>query len=253
MKTKIFFGILSVVFLVTSAFAVSKEIKIGGGAAPVENVLKPIKEPFEKATGIKLNIVESGPKAALMDLEKGKVDAATAGLALEDWISLIEKDGHKVQDKSSLNPVVIGKDNIRVIINKDNPVAMLSKEQLKGIFTGKITNWKAVGGKDLPIIVVWGKLIPGTNDLFTKHIMEGGSVTKSIFEVATAADIKQKVSATPGAIGIGPAAAIDASIKSPQTPEISRPIVLLTKGKPSETVQKLLEFIKGEGQKYIKG
>ncbi len=253
MKAKIFLIILSVVVLVASAMAVSKEIKIGGGAAPVENILKPIKEPFEKATGIKLNIVENGPKVALMDLEKGNADAAAAGLAFEDWMSLMEKEGYKIKDMASLNPVVIGKDDIKVIINKDNPVTMLSKEQLKGIFTGKITNWKDAGGKDLPIVIIWGKLVPGTNELFKKHIMDSESVTKSALEVATAADIKQKVSTTPGAIGIGPAAAVDASINSPKTPEISRPIVLLTKGKPSDSVQKLLEFIKAEGQKYIKG
>jgi phosphate transport system substrate-binding protein len=55
-----------------------------------------------------------------------------------------------------------------------------------------------------------------------------------------------------GAIAIGPQGMLDDTVKSPETPEISRPITLITKGKPSPDVQKLIDFIKGEGQKYIK-
>lgn len=228
------------------------EIKIGAGAAPTENVLKPIKEPFEKATGIKLQIISSGPKIALQDLEKGAVDAAAAGLSFDDWMDLMKKEGAEIKDPSSLQQVNIGKDRIIVLINKDNPVSKLSKEQLKGIFTGKITNWKDVGGKDMPIIVVWGMLIHGTNSLFIKNMLDGESPTKDILEATTAEDVKQKVASNPEAVGIGPVAVIDSTVKSPETPEISRPITLLTKGKPSINVQKLIDFIKGEGQKYIK-
>ena len=51
--------------------------------------------------------------------------------------------------------------------------ANLSKEQLKDIFTGKKTNWKDVGGKDMPIAVVYGNKIPGTNNVFMKQVMGG--------------------------------------------------------------------------------
>jgi len=52
-----------------------EELRVGAGAAPTENVLKPIQEPMEKAIGLKLIIVPNGPVEALMDLDKGKVDA----------------------------------------------------------------------------------------------------------------------------------------------------------------------------------
>jgi phosphate transport system substrate-binding protein len=145
-----------------------EELKIGAGAAPTENILKPIKPYFEKATGIKLQILDYGPKQAMLELEKGVIDAACAGLTFEDLLDLMKKEGVPVKDPASLNFVEIGKDRIVVLIHKDNPVNELSKDQLKGIFTGKITNWKEVGGKDMPIIVVWGKLIPGTNKFFVE-------------------------------------------------------------------------------------
>ena len=245
--------IIAMTFILTlNVYVFAQEIKLGAGAAPVENVLKPVKEPFEKATGIKLTIIASGPKIALIDLEKGAVDAAAAGLTFDDWMGLMKKEGAEVKDPASLQQVTIGKDKIIVLLHKDNPVSKLSKEQLKGIFTGKIANWKDVGGKDMPIIVVWGKLIPGTNSLFIKNMLDGQAQTKDVLEATTAEDIKQNVVSNQEAVGIGPAAVVNAAVKSPETPEVARPIILLTKGKPSPNVQKLIEFIKGEGQKYIR-
>ncbi|MDA8214089.1 MAG: substrate-binding domain-containing protein [Nitrospiraceae bacterium] len=248
--------IAAIVFLLTfsigSISAFAEEIKVGAGAAPVENVLKPIREHFEKAAGIKLTIIASGPKLAMIDLEKGAIDAAAAGLTFEDWMNLMKKEGAEVKDPAALQQVTIGKDKIIVLLHKDNPISKLTKEQLKGIFTGKISNWKDVGGKDMPIIVVWGKLIPGTNSLFVKNILDGESQTKDVLEATTAEDIRQNVASNAEAIGIGPAAVVDATVKSPDTPEVSRPIILVTKGKPSPNVQKLIDFIKGEGQKYIR-
>ncbi len=237
---------------IVAAPSSAEDIKIGAGAAPTENVLKPIADAFEKASGIHLTIISSGPKIALQDLEKGSVDAAAAGLTFDDWMNLMKKEGSEVKDPSSLKQATIGKDRIVVLVHKENPVPKLSKEQLKGIFTGKIANWKEVGGKDLAIIVVWGKLIPGTNSLFVGKMLDGEQPAKEVLEATTADDVRQNVSSNPEAIGIGPVAIIDSSVRSPETPEISRPIILLTKGAPSPKVVKLLEFINGEGQKYIK-
>lgn len=228
------------------------EIKVGAGAAPTENVLKPISEPFEKAAGIKLAVIANGPKNALIDLDRGAVDAAAAGLSFQDWMALMKKEGTEVKDPSVYRPAVIGKDRIAVITHKDNPVKELSKEQLKGIFTGKIDNWQAVGGSDSPIIVVWGKLIPGTNGMFTKNMLDGEAVLTDVLETTTAAEIKANVAANPPAIGIGPAAIVDGTINAPKVPEISRDITLVTKGAPSPKIQKLLDFIRGEGQKHVK-
>lgn len=241
--------LLCLVFYVN---AYGAEIKIGAGAAATENILKPIKEHFERAAGIKLQIISSGPKIALEDLQKGTIHAAAGGLTLNDWLALMKKEGAEVKDPSKLHSITIGKDKIVVLIHKDNPVNSLSKEQLKDIFTGKTHNWKDVGGKDMPIIVVWGKLIPGTNSLFINKILDGQAVLKDILEATTAEDVKHNVASNPEAIGIGPVAIVDATVKSPTTPEISRDILLLTIGKPSPEVQKLIDYINGEGKKYIK-
>lgn len=123
-----------IAFLLTFSGSVfGNEIKVGAGAAPVENILKPIKTHFEKATGIKLTIIASGPKIAMQDLERGAIDAATAGLTFDDWLNLMKKEGVEVKDAAALQQVTIGKDKIIVLLHKDNPVSKLSKDQLKGI------------------------------------------------------------------------------------------------------------------------
>jgi len=237
--------------LFTFSAAFSAELVLGSGQAPVGNILKPIQEPFAKATGITLNIKTLGPKDALVELQKGTVEAALGGLSFDDWIDMMKKEGAEVKDPSALQHVTVGKDKIKVLLNKDNPVSKLTKDQLKGIFTGKITNWKEVGGKDMPIKVVWMKRFGG-NFLFTKNILDGDSPTKTAVEVTGAQEAKQAVVSDAKAIALGPIASVDATVKSPETPEVARPITLITKGKPSPDVQKLIDFIKGEGQKYIK-
>lgn len=230
-------------FCLVSAPAIADVLKIGAGAAPTENVLKPVKAAFEKASGLDLSIISSGPKQAFIDLDRGSVDAAAAGLSFPDWMALLKKEGVPVADQTAYQSVVIGKDRIIVILHKDNPIAKLSKEQLTGIFTGTISNWKDVGGKDAPILVVWGSMIQGTNSMFVKNIMGDAKPTSEVITATTAEDVRQNVASNPEAVGIGPQAILNAAVRSPETPEVARPITLITKGAPSAKVKKLLDFI----------
>ena len=250
------FNALIAIFFVMSLFSVSlaaaEELRIGAGAAPTENILKPVKSPFEKATGLTLGIFASGPKNAFIDLEKGAVEAAAAGLSLDDWMALLKKEGVAVTDPKAYQSVVIGKDKIIILTHKSNTIKSLSKEQLKDIFTGKTVNWKDVGGTDAPILVVWGKLIQGTNSMFVKNMLDGANPTHEVMEVGTADDVKNAVESNPEAIGIGPLSVAGPTLNIPETPELSRAITLLTKGAPKPGVQKLINFIAGEGAQYVK-
>jgi phosphate transport system substrate-binding protein len=234
----------------TALFA--EELKIGAGAAPAETVLKPIEAAFEKASGLDLTILSNGPKQAFIELEKGTVDAAAAGLSTDDWWALLKKEGVNTDNQAAYKSQVIGKDRVVVLTHKDNKIPELSKEQLVGIFSGKIQNWKDVGGKDMPVLIIWGSLIPGTNSMFTKVALGGTVISKDILDATTATDIKDKIKVNPEAVGIGPAVLIDDTVWSPKTAEVSRDITIMTKGTPSPKVQKLLDFIKGAGASLIK-
>lgn len=248
--------LILVLFVSLTAFptipAAAESIIVGAGAAPAENILKPIKAGFEKATGISLSIITSGPKTALIDLQQGKVQAAAAGLGLKDWLELMKREGSAVKNPEALHDVIIGKDRIIVMLHPSNTVKSLSREQLQGIFSGSIDNWKQVGGADQSIIVVWGAMIQGTNSMFEKSILDGKPLLRDYLQTNTATDIKQHVVANPEAIGIGPSALADGSVSVPETPEIARVITLVTLGKPSAAVQKLIDYINAEGKSVIK-
>jgi phosphate transport system substrate-binding protein len=236
-----------------AAVAWGEVIKVGAGAgAPTENVLKPVKDSFEKASGIQLAIVSAGVKSAMQDVEAGTIDAGAAGFSFEDWLNFMKKEGAEVTNPSIFTPVVIGKDRIKVFINKENPVARLSKEQLQKIFSGEIESWKDVGGPDTPILIAWGQLQQGTNSTFTKQIMDGKPVAKEILAVSSANDVRTTVVANASAIGFGPGGVVNDTVKVVEAPEISRDITLITKGKPSAKVQKLIDYILGDGKKFVK-
>lgn len=221
----------------------AEEVKIGAGAAPTENILKKIKDPMEKANGLKLVLISNGPSQALKDLDSGTIDAAVGGLSFPDWMVMMEKEGYAIPDKSIYRSRIIGKDVIKVLINKDVTVSTLSKEQLTAIFTGKTKNWSEVGGSNIPVVVVLGSKIPGTQAVFQKKIMNGEAYTQDAVEGTTAEDLKKRVQATSGAISLGAMSQVDDTINSPTIPEIGRPITIITKGATSDKIQKMLDFI----------
>ncbi len=235
--------------IATTAWA--EEVKVGAGAAPTENVFNKIKEPMAKAIGVNVMIIDNGPSQALKDLDAGKIDAAAGGVTFPDWMKMMDKEGYAIPDKSVYKSRVIGKDVVKVMTNMDVTVKSLSKEQLAGIFTGKIKNWSAVGGPDKPIVVLLGSKIPGTQSVFQKQILDGADYTKEMVEGTTAPDLKTKVAATPGGVCLGPMSVLDATINAPAIPEVGRPITIITKGEPTGAVKRMLDFIRGEGQQYI--
>lgn len=235
--------------LVNSVMA--EEVRVGAGAAPTENIFKKIAQPLTETKNITLKLSSTGPVQAWKDLDAGIVDAAAAGLAFQDWAALMEAEGYKFE-KNDYTAQIIGMDSVKIFTNKDVPVQSLDKEQVKGIFTGEITNWSQVGGPDIPIVVVLGTKIEGTLSEFRKKILDQAEYIKNAVQVETASDIKQKVIATSGAIGIGTKAQVDDSVNAPRYPEPIRAITLITKvGERQDSVKTMVEFILGEGKQYL--
>lgn len=162
---------------------------------------------------------------------------------------------------------LIGKDAIAAIVNAKNPVKSLTKDQLKGIFTGKIKNWKEVGGKDAPIRALIVKKGSATRKVFGKAIL-GGDSYKGAEVVTPDAKIPSKVGKDPNAIGqisfafiIGKAKRIralnigseKASVDNPNYP-ITRPLFLVTMGAPSGETKAFIDWaVSPAGQKVVKG
>lgn len=238
----------------TMAFA-AESITLIGGSTSISTVINPVKAAFEKKTGITLNATAAGSKIALQKLDAGDAEVATAGHTFEELVGNIKKDKIALKNPvENLNVIKLAEPaNYAVIVNSANPVAKLSKEQLEGIFTGKVTNWKDVGGKDAAILCVVSNLSPGSNEVFAKTFLGGKKIAIDTLDASNAADLRQNIATNPDSIGFLPSAMIDASVKAVETlPMKSSPIIMLTIGKPSAKVQKLADFIQGEGKALIK-
>lgn len=230
----------------------AEEIRVGGGGAAMSTIFDPIVSQYEKSSGQFITRRPSSPKNGLMDLAAGKLDLATAAVSLDSMVSGAAKDGVTV-DKSTLYQEIIGTNRTVLFVHPSNKVSKLSKEQIKGIFTGRIVNWKEVGGDDRVVIVAWGIGTPGQNAQFGKQVLDDEAVTKEAMETTNYAAIKEAVASTPEAIGIDPFGMADETVKViANDPELTSPILAITIGKPSPKVQKLIDYVKGEGKKYTK-
>lgn len=97
-------------------------------------------------------------------------------------------------------------DGLSVYVNAENPVKELSMEQLDQIFTGKIKNWKAVGGSDAPITLYSRENSSGTYEFFKEHVLKGKDFASSAQTMPGTAAVLQSVAKDKGGIGYGGAA-----------------------------------------------
>jgi phosphate transport system substrate-binding protein len=97
-------------------------------------------------------------------------------------------------------------DGLSVYVNPENPIKELTLDQVKDIFTGKIKNWKDVGGPDAPITVYSRENSSGTYEFFKEHVLKGSDFAASAQTMPGTAAIVQAVVKDKGSIGFGGAA-----------------------------------------------
>ena len=128
-------------------------------------------------------------------------------------IKLTEKLKFKEAGRTIVEKI-IAYDALAVVVNPSNPVSKLTREQLEGIFTGKITNWKEVGGQDMKIIPYSRETSSGTYEFFKEHVLMNKNYMNSILSMPATGAIIQSVSQTKGAIGYVGLAYINKSVKA---------------------------------------
>ncbi len=253
--TKLNIGALGFLFLFsTQAMTAETTVRICGGVAAIENVFMKIKEPFEKAMKIKLEIKDTGSDEALLLLENGQCDLATTGVNLEEIVEILKQKQKNLKDTKKFIPNLVGRDRRLVLINAAAKVKSLNNEQLKSIATGKIKSWKELGGPNLPVVTVFITKSPGLFVYWKKNVMGGAEwEKKNSKEVASIQDAKQLIAETPGAWTVVPASTKVESDKLflPEVPDYGTPIYAFSYERPSEQIRKIYDFIRAEGSKYI--
>jgi phosphate transport system substrate-binding protein len=172
------------------------------------------------------------------------------------------KDGEK-QQYPDLKQIMIAWDAIAIVVNPSVTVSGLSKDQVRDIYMGKITNWKQVGGADKAITIVSREEGSGTRDGFQSLVMvndangKANPIAASAILQSSNGAVRTTVSTTPDAIGYIGFGYVDKSVKalvfdgveltaanaaSKQYPLV-RPLNMLVKGTPKPAVQAWLDWI----------
>lgn len=182
--------------IVAGAFAQMTGIYTFGGSTTVAPIAYAAIEQFQKENpGVKISYESIGSGAGLKSLQEGKV--TLSGSSAE-------------YDAAALKGFVatpIAMDGLSVIINrKVTGVKNISMENLAKIFHGDITNWKEVGGKNMPIVVVNRDESSGTYASFWELVCQkpfGKTIayTKKAIVTKESGEVAVKVLAIPGAIG----------------------------------------------------
>ncbi|MDR1272955.1 MAG: PstS family phosphate ABC transporter substrate-binding protein [Odoribacteraceae bacterium] len=114
----------------------------------------------------------------------------------------------------SVTGVTVAHDALAVIVHPSNAVDRLTREQLEGIFTGKIKNWKEVGGADLKIVPYARETSSGTYEFFKESVLENKNYVNGIMSMPATGAVMQSVSQTRGAIGYVGLAYLNEEVKS---------------------------------------
>lgn len=169
--------------------------------------------------------------------------------------------------------VRVARDGLSIYVHQSNPVTKLSLEQLRMIFTGKITNWRQLGGKDQAIVLYSRENNSGTYEFFKDHVLKKQDFAPQAQHMAGTAALINAVSKDPAGIGYGGAAyatnvkVVSVAAKNTMpyvlpskttilngTYPISRFMYFYLNRRPQGTVKKFIDWVlSASGQRVVEG
>ncbi len=224
------------------------------GSSTIAPLASEIAKRFESGhPGVRVDVQSGGSSRGITDARQGVANIGMVSRSLKPE----EKD---------LQAFSIARDGVTVILHKDNSVKSLSDKQIVDIYTGKVTNWRSLGGKEGTITVVNKAEGRSTLELFTNYFkLENKDIKAQVVIGENEQGIKT-VAGNPNAIGyvsIGSAengaankvaikllpingiAATTANVQNGTFP-ISRPLNLVTKTQPQGLTKEFIDFAKSK-------
>lgn len=183
--------------------------KIKGSDTVLPLAQKAAEDFMKKYPSKSVSITGGGSGVGISALMDGTTDIAMASrrMKLDEKIKM-QQAGKVAVEKT------IAWDALAVIVNPKNGVSQLTREQLEDIFTGKITNWKQVGGADMKIVVYSRETSSGTYEFFKESVLKHKNYMVSVLSMPATGAIIQSVSQTPGAIGYVGLAYLNSAVKA---------------------------------------
>jgi phosphate transport system substrate-binding protein len=193
MRIRIIFLCLSLFFLISSCSTTNKpgtgtldsstvHTIVNKGSDTLVNLALAWAERYQQLfPNIEISVTGGGSGTGIAAIINRTVDIANASRQIKpEEIQLANKNG--------VNPVenIVAKDAIAVIVNPQNPVNQLTIQQLSAIYSGKINNWKEVGGIDQVIVRLSRETNSGTHVFFLENVIRlGDPENKTLFSTDT--------------------------------------------------------------------
>ncbi|MDR0648500.1 MAG: phosphate ABC transporter substrate-binding protein [Synergistaceae bacterium] len=255
------FAVLAAAFFSGAAWA-AEELSINGSTTIL---------PFAQSTAEAFMKISPGTRVSVSGGGSGNgakalIDGVTSIAAMSREMKAEEITAAKEKGR---NPVqhIVAVDCIVPIVHPSNPVSDLTADQLRDIYSGKITNWKEVGGPDKSIAVIGRDTSSGTYEVWNEKIMEGTPVTPRALISASSGALVQSVAGNTLSIGYDSLGYVNEKIVKALTiegvkgtPDVarsgtiitSRKLFMYTDGNPTGEVKKYLDFlVSDDGQKYV--
>lgn len=217
------------------------------GSTALLPLLKPAQEEFQnKHAKVTVNVAGGGSFTGMNQVAEGSVDIGNSDVNLPDDY----KDKGLVDHKVVVEPFVF-------IVDKANGIDSLTKDQVVAILTGKVTNWKEVGGADQKITLIHRAKSSGSRATISDVVLKGADFTDDAVIQDSNGAVRAAISSTPGAIGYVDAPYADDSVKvlkfdgvefsAQNVIDGKYPIYgyghMYTKGEPTGAVKAFIDYI----------
>lgn len=263
MMKKTFAGLAALAMAAGIATAGDAKKIVVDGSTTVGPIAKAFAEYYMgKHPDVNITVSESGSGNGAKSLINAACDVATMSRPMKN------SEKKAAQDAGVLTiEYIVAMDGMAVVAHPSNPLANLTVEKIRAIYTGRIKNWKELGGPDQPIVVISRDTNSGTYESFETLVMNKEKMGERVEYVGSNGAIRQRVMSTPAAVGYVGLAFIE-GVKAltvngiESTPEtvtskkypIARPLYMYTNGKPKPG-SALYDFVNlygtPEGKKII--
>jgi len=224
-------------------------ILLCGAASVIDALVGPQRPMVEQATGVELVVEKSNAGRGLKDLIEGKCDAALVSASLEASLEAARTAGLTAAAPPDLRMDTVATSEVVFVVHPSNPVKALTWEQLRDIHTGRIASWKQVGGKDLPIAVFTDAAASATRGLVKQVVLGNAEYAPTAKAVAQVKEVATEVAASEAGIGALGLEFATPQVRVVETKKVLRPLAFVTKGEPSEALQKVIEAYRARAKK----
>ena len=173
------------------------------GSTSMEKVIGALGEAFtSENSSVNFTYNPTGSGTGITAISEGRCDIGLSSRSLKDE-----------EKAKGLEETVLALDGIAMIVNPANEISDLTVDQIAKIYTGEITNWKDVGGKDAEIVVIGREAGSGTRDGF-ESITKTAEKCQYRQELTSTGDVITTVSQNPDAIGYASLASVKNTVKA---------------------------------------